>query len=192
MAKTDRFLVKICKKWQISVTVQNICHRSNKLQLSKLQRRWQICRCFAKNLLKGVPALFGDSHLITFQHLHFSRPLQIFPQLSLLVHKHFVILHRLHPEAPLVGGTVWRWRPIYRKKRYLRFVLDTWESGSFQLTVKNKATKNAHGYVIPFSISRQPSLALCFWWFRIYILAWASALLVQLLGRCQSLHVWDE
>ena len=42
--------------------------------------------------------------------------------------------------------------PIYRKKRYLRFVLDTLESGSSQLIVKQQSNNDAHGYVISISV----------------------------------------
>ena len=80
--------------------------------------------------------------------------------------------------------------PIYRKKRYLRFVLDASESGNSKLVVKNKATMTLMDMWYPLCMKAVIgfSMHLSF----IYISAWASALLVLLLGRCQSLDAWDE
>ena len=42
----------------------------------------------------------------------------------------FLFLHRLHTEAPLVGGSVWGWRPIYRKS--VLVTLCAWRIGIWQ------------------------------------------------------------
>ena len=49
--------------------------------------------------------------------------------------------------------------PIYRKKRYLRFVLDESESGSSKLTVNQQSNNDAHGYVLSVHNSYMPVLA---------------------------------
>ena len=73
--------------------------------------------------------------------------------------------------------------PIYRKRRLLdALYFDTRESGSSLKVVINKATVNAHGYVISGYAVSIADLHT----------AWASALLVLTTKQCQSYRVWDE
>ena len=99
------------------------------------------------------------------------------------------------------GSSLLKWKPsaeadgwdLYIGKAYL--TLCTWRVGiwQFQTDCQEHCSKDAHGYVVS-DIFLQPTIigytaiSMSF----IYISAWASALLVQLSGRCQSLRMWDE
>ena len=113
----------------------------------------------------------------------------IFQWISLEVQIFFLSL-QMFSDQSLPMSRIEEWESIYWKG--VLVTLCAWRIGiwQFQLVVKNQSSNDAHGYVISDSIADCTSKHSCE--YVVYISAWASALLVQLLGRCQSLDAWDE
>ena len=76
------------------------------------------------------------------------------------------------------------------EKRLLSACFDVWKSGSFNNLVKNKATVDAHGYVIPNNHGACALVQVLF-----ECITYRRGLRrcsFRQDGRCQSLYTWDE
>ena len=107
-----------------------------------------------------------------------------FPLHRLLIVNNCVILpHRSRRQGSWVGDDI-------MEKRLLSACFDVWKSGSFNNLVKNKATVDAHGCVVP-NNHRICALAQvqfeCFTYRR-----GLRRCSFRQDGRCQSLYTWDE
>ena len=102
--------------------------------------------------------------------------------------KYFLYLCTVLYLKQLFGG-VGRRTYIWERRTW-RFVLDILESGSSISNRQEHGNKVAHGYVLSDIADSLLSAFMQVLSFT-YISAWASALLVQRLGRCQSLGRWD-